>query len=73
MAGTKLIWLSKTFWGAVVMLVSTVLMVFGVVDINPEEQAVMLDKIIGFLTIGADLVGFILVIVGRITATKKIE
>jgi hypothetical protein len=63
MNGGKSLLTSKTFYGAVVMLVATLLMFFKI-DIG--DQAGWVEAIFG-------LVGFVLTIIGRVKAVKRIE
>ena len=68
---TKPIWTSKTFWGAMITLASSALLLFGV-QLTPDEQdatTTNLSQIAGGV---GEIVGFILVIIGRYKATKSI-
>jgi len=66
-------WLvSKTIWGAVIVLVSTALKTFGVGDIPAAEQAALTDSIMGLVTTVGQFVGAVIAIYGRVKAEKKI-
>lgn len=65
MGDTKSIFASKTFWGAVLMLVSSVFAYFGI-DFGAEDQA-KAACILG------DVAGFALTIWGRIDAKKTVK
>lgn len=71
MPETKPIYTSKTFWGAILMLLSVVLQAFDI-QLGPDDQeqaataiASVIDEAIGFI-------GFILTLWGRITAKKGV-
>lgn len=68
----KYLWASKTFWGALIALLSTVLQMAGYNILSVEEQTQLIDQIISFIAAGGDLIGFILIIWGRIVANTKV-
>jgi len=61
-------YLSKTILGAVIMLVAIVLKMMGIIDLSPEEQDQAVTLIIDAATAISVLVGFVLVLYGRIKA-----
>ena len=64
-------WKSKTIWGSILMFMAFGLSFFGV-TITPEEQAGAVEFIV-MAAIGLEgVIGFILVIIGRFKATKRI-
>ena len=69
---TKSWYKSKTIWGAILMVLSLVMTQVTGVQISPEEQDTTGNFIVGIAEGIGSLVGLILVIVGRIKATKKI-
>lgn len=69
---TKKWYQSKTIWGAIVMLVSLILVSITGVGIGEAEQESSVNTIVALAEGAGTLVGFILVIVGRIKASKKI-
>lgn len=72
MTGSTKWYLSKTIWGAIILLVSMILGFFGY-TITAEEQATFTDALLSSLNAVGDLIGLILVIYGRLTATKVIK
>ncbi|QUN28691.1 hypothetical protein KB879_01580 [Cupriavidus sp. KK10] len=60
MEDTKSILASKTFWGAAIVLVSTGLQLAGITDAS------------GYANDAASILGAVLSIVGRVTASKAI-
>lgn len=69
---TKQWYLSKTIWGAVIMLMATVLKAAGLVDLTATEQGQLVDQLYSVAFAGSELVGFALVIWGRLAANKKL-
>jgi hypothetical protein len=69
---TKSWYKSKTIWGGILMLLSLVLTQVTGIQISPEEQDSTGNLIVGIAQGFGSLIGLILVIVGRIKATKKI-
>lgn len=69
---TKQWYLSKTIWGAVIMLLATVLKATGLVDLTATEQGQLVDQLYSLAFAGSELVGFALVIWGRISASKNL-
>jgi len=65
-------YLSKTIWGAIVMLLATVLRGMGVLDLTPEEQDKATEMVYNSAFAVSELVGFALVLWGRITAKTTI-
>jgi len=63
---TKSIFQSKTFWSAIVLLLSTALQGAGVVTIEQGEQTAIVTLIVQALAIAG-------VIFGRYKANKKIK
>ena len=72
MNGEEKWWQSKTIWGAGVALAAFALTWFGV-TVTPEEQTTLVTLIVAVATPAGALVAFVLTIIGRITATKKIK
>ena len=71
MSGEEKWYQSRAIWGAIIALLAFGFTFFGVV-ISPEEQATAVDLILQVATPMGALVAFILTLVGRIKATKKI-
>ena len=65
MDGTKSLLTSRTFWGAALMMVASVLAYFGI-DFGAEDQS----KVAYIL---AEIAGFVLTVWGRIAASKTVE
>ena len=65
MDGTKSLFISRTFWGAMLMMVSSALAYFGV-DFGAEDQSQL-------AYILAEVGGFVLTIWGRVSASKTVE
>ena len=64
-------WESRTLWGAGIALAAFILTFFGV-TITAEEQTTVLDLVVQIATPMGALVAFILTVIGRLKATKKI-
>ena len=62
---------SRAIWGAIIALVAFALTFFGI-TISAEEQTTAIDLILQVATPMGALVAFILTLIGRIKATKKI-
>ena len=73
MEDTKKWYTSKTIWGGLIMMVSTILQVTGIVDITPDEQSTVIEGVLGVVSWIGQLVGAVLAIYGRIKASKSIE
>src|SRR3972149_7562540 len=73
MEDTKKWYTSKTIWGGLIMMVSTILQVTGIVDISPDEQSTVTEGVLGVVSWIGQLVGAVLAIYGRIKASKSIE
>jgi len=71
MNGEEKWWQSRAIWGAIIALGAFVLTWFGV-SVTAEEQTTLVDLILAVATPLGALVAFILTLVGRIKATKKI-
>ena len=69
---TKAWYQSRTMWGALIMGVCTILQILGVASIGADEQGKLTDGIVNLATAGGDIIGLILVIVGRLKATQPI-
>ena len=65
--GTKSLFASKTFWGAIIAAACGIAGIFGK-QIAPDEQASLID---GAASVGV-LIGTVVAIVGRMRATTKI-
>ena len=65
-------YLSKTIWGAIVMLLATVLRGMGVLDLSQEEQDKTVEMIYNSTFAVSELIGFVLVLWGRVTAKTTI-
>lgn len=61
---TKPFWQSKTFWGLAVMVVSPLAAKYGL-SVTDEDVG-------GLINVVAEAVGGVMIIIGRITATKKV-
>ena len=64
----KSIFLSKTFWGAVLAVVAGVLGIFGY-DFGTDAQADVLESVYA----GVAAVGGIIAVIGRIKASKSVS
>jgi hypothetical protein len=64
---TKTLLSSKTVWGALVAILGAILSYFGI-DLSPADQGALVEQIGN----GVTLVGALLAIWGRATATKQI-
>jgi uncharacterized membrane protein len=69
---TKNPFLSKTVWGAIFLLVSVVLLKFFGVELTSDEQAEGVRTFVNGAEAVSAVLGFILVIWGRLTAKKKL-
>ena len=69
---TKRPWQSRTMWGGILMLLALILSAGFGVDLTPEDQAAFMDKALAAVEASSGLVGFILVLVGRLFAVKDI-
>lgn len=69
---TKSWWQSKTIWGAIITVIAFIVQMLGWTTITPEEQATLIDKLPTVATVVAELVGTILIIIGRIKAKQPI-
>jgi len=72
MTGSKKWYLSKAIWGAIILLVSTILGFFGY-TISAEEQATFTDALLSSINAVGNVIGLILVIYGRLNATKVLK
>lgn len=63
-------WASKTVWGGVMLAVAMILEQFGVTLDDPEAAS---ENIVQGITLLVELVGIVLVFIGRFTATKRIR
>lgn len=68
---TKSIFLSRTFYAAVLSLIGAGLHLFGV-EFPESEQASLTDQIMGAIPYVLEVVGFIGVLWGRITARQVV-
>lgn len=66
----KSVFASKTIWGAIVMIVPTILGLFG---ITAAESAQAVNHVTTIVSHGVELVGFVMVLWGRLTATKALK
>jgi len=64
-------WQSRAIWGGIIALLAFGATFFGL-TVSVEEQATLVDLVIQVATPAGALVAFILTLVGRIGATKKI-
>lgn len=64
---------SKTIIGGILTFVVALLQTFQVIPTDAVNAAELTDKIVAIVAYGVDLVGFVMVIFGRVTATKKIS
>lgn len=64
---TKNILKSLTAWGGIVMILPTILKLFGI-DVTPAEVQSGWDMLMALINNGVEFVGFIMVIVGRLRA-----
>ena len=70
---TKAWYKSKTLWGAVIMALSAILSQTTGQQISADEQETATHMVMGIAEGAGALVGFILVIVGRIKATRTLK
>ena len=68
---TKKVWQSKTVWGAAITLLSTIALLFGA-KVTGEEQIAITESTMGIVGGIGELFGFVLVIIGRFKAVKRI-
>jgi len=66
-------YLSKTIWGAMIMLLSVVLKSMGVIELSQAEQDSLVTMLYNVAYSISEMVGFVLVIWGRVTAKKEIK
>lgn len=69
---TKSWYSSLTIWGGIINMVALILEITGIVKLSPEEQASLTQTLTTFGTIVGQTIGVVMVIIGRIRATKKI-
>ena len=69
---TKKPWASKTMWGAFIMLAAMLLRASGVVELSPDEQDQLADKLASMGTVASEVGAIALVIWGRLTAKKGV-
>jgi hypothetical protein len=67
MDDTKGIFASKTVWGGIIVVIAAIAGLFGY-TISAEDQTAL----VGYIESAATIAGGLLVIWGRITATKRI-
>lgn len=72
MSGSKKWYLSKTLWGGIIILASTILSYFGY-SVSETDAETFVDALLSSIETVANLVGIILVIYGRIKATKVMK
>lgn len=72
MTGAKKWYLSKAIWGAIILLVSTILGFMGY-TVTAEDQATFIDALLTAIQTVSEVVGLILVFIGRWKATKVIR
>lgn len=70
---TKKPWASTTVIGWIVAIITTALQMTGTVTISDIEQGTLVDMVVGLINLIAQLVGFIMVIVGRWKADKPLS
>lgn len=64
-------WKSKTLWGALVVAVSFILQLLGK-TISPDQQSILTDQLTTIATAVGEVVGIIIVVVGRFMAKTAI-
>jgi hypothetical protein len=69
---TKSLWQSKTFWGGIVMFLAFALKFLGV-ELSPEETAAATTSLTDAAVAVGNIIGLVLVIVGRKKATAAIK
>jgi len=72
MTGSKKWYLSRTLWGAVVVLLGTILGWAGY-TVTEVEASTFLEALLASIEAVSGLVGVILVIYGRLKATKVVK
>jgi len=68
---TKPIWQSKTFWGAIITLASSAVLLFGV-EVSAEEQEAIGNSVMQIVGGVVAVIGTITAIYGRYKAEKRI-
>lgn len=71
MSTTKPFWQSRTIWGGIFMAAGFALARFGV-ELSPVEQAAMVDLWVNLAAIATEIVGGVLVVLGRFNAKKPL-
>jgi len=72
MSGAKKWYFSKTLWGAIIVIVSSVLKMFGY-TMSEVDGEIFVDSLITSIQVVSEFIGLALVIIGRITATKVVK
>lgn len=65
-------WQSRTIWGGVLMLVALILSAGFGVELTAEDREGVIDNLLVAIEAISGVAGFIMVLYGRITATKSV-
>ena len=64
---------SKTIWGIIVAFLAFLLQSLGVLEVLPEEQTGLAETLTTLGVSLGELLGLIIALYGRVSATKRIE
>lgn len=67
MEDSKALWQSKTFWGAIISVAGKLAAVFGY-EVAPDDEQVLAAAV----PLLVSVVGDVIAVIGRVTASKKI-
>ena len=70
---TKDWWKSRTMWGVIISIIASLLQMLGVAQITLEEQSNLAQLIVNVATGLSEIIGFLMIIIGRIRADKPIS
>jgi len=70
---SKAWWQSKTIIGGIIMFIVTILQVTGVLQSGAVDAGEVTDRVYDVIGYVAEFVGFVLILIGRIKATKTIK
>ena len=70
---TKSFLASRTLWGGALLVLGFVLQLFKKEPLSPEETETFTTNLMTLAAVGSEVLGGILVVVGRFKATKSIH
>ena len=70
---TKDWWKSITMWGVMISIIASLLQMLGVAQITLEEQQNLAQLIVNVATGLSEIIGFLMIIIGRMRANKPIS